>query len=128
MKFYKTGVLSSVLLVMLSTHAYACNMNHESTKHKHMHMQEEKGSKSGFCPAMMKMSESMKGIKTTGNPDLDFAQHMIPHHEAAIDMATIELEKGKDPKIQEMAKDMIKTQMKEITDLKKWIAEKKSAK
>jgi len=128
MKYYKTGVLSSVMLVMLSTYGYACDMNHESTKHKHTHMQEEKASKSGFCPAMMKMSESMKGIKTTGNPDLDFAQHMIPHHQAAIDMAKIELGRGKDPKIQQMAKAMIRTQTHEIAALKKWISEKKSTK
>ena len=35
-------------------------------------------------------------MQMSGDPDVDFARMMIPHHQSAIDMARIELEHGKD--------------------------------
>ena len=36
------------------------------------------------------------GMPMSGDPDADFAQMMIPHHQGAIDMARAELDHGKD--------------------------------
>ena len=47
---------------------------------------------------------------------------MIPHHQAAIDMAKIEVQSGKDPMLKKMAEKMIKDQEKEVADLKEWLA------
>ena len=48
----------------------------------------------------------------SGDPDVDFAHMMIPHHQGAIDMAQVELARGKDPQLREMAEDIIKAQEK----------------
>lgn len=72
-----------------------------------------------FMDAHHKMMGSMPKTMT-GDADKDFAAMMIPHHEGAIDMARIELQHGKDPKLRAMAEKMIKDQEREIAELKAW--------
>lgn len=60
-----------------------------------------------YMEAQQKMMTSMQNMKMTGNPDNDFVM-MIPHHQGAIDMAEIEVKYGKDAKLQDMAKVIIK--------------------
>jgi uncharacterized protein (DUF305 family) len=69
----------------------------------------------------MDMMKSM-GAPLTGEADVDFARNMIPHHQAAIAMAKIELEHGKDPELKKMAEKMIADQEKEISSMKAWLA------
>jgi len=40
------------------------------------------------------MHEALSSLKSTGNNDEDFVQLMLPHHQAAIDIATAELMHG----------------------------------
>jgi uncharacterized protein (DUF305 family) len=61
-------------------------------------------------------------IAYTDNPDLDFANSMIAHHQGAIAMAKIELEHGKDPEIRKLAEDVVAAQTAEIAQMKAWIA------
>jgi uncharacterized protein (DUF305 family) len=61
-------------------------------------------------------------MEYTGNVDADFARNMIAHHQGAIDMAKIVAAFGKDPKIQELAQNIIKAQEDEITVMKSWLA------
>jgi len=63
----------------------------------------------------------MKGMES-GNPDLAFAQGMLPHHVGAIKMAQVELKYGRDPHMRKLARDIIKAQEHEVGILKKWIA------
>lgn len=58
----------------------------------------------------------------TGNADKDFVAHMIPHHAGAVDMAQVQLKYGKDPELLKMARDIIKSQEKEMVFMKKWQA------
>ena len=51
----------------------------------------------------MKMHKDM-AIAYTGDSDIDFVRGMIPHHQAAIDMARIQLEYGKDAEIRKLAR------------------------
>ena len=67
------------------------------------------------------MMKSMD-VPLTGDADLDFARNMIPHHQAAISMAKIELQHGKDPELKKMAGKMIADQESEISALKAWLA------
>ena len=60
-------------------------------------------------------------VKPSGNPDIDFARGMIPHHQGAIDMAKIQLEFGKDPEMRALAEKIISDQEKEITQLNEWL-------
>jgi uncharacterized protein (DUF305 family) len=57
----------------------------------------------------------------TGNPDVDFVKGMIPHHQAAVDMAKTVLAFGKDPDVKKMAEDVIKAQEAEIAWMKDWL-------
>ena len=74
----------------------------------------------GYMKSMMTMHESMTSMKPTGDADKDFVMMMTPHHQAAIDMAKVELQFGKDSEIKKMAQDIIKAQEKEITEMKAW--------
>jgi uncharacterized protein (DUF305 family) len=51
--------------------------------------------------------------------DLDkaFLQGMVPHHQAAIDMAQVEVSKGKDPRVKQMAQAIIADQAREQTEM-----------
>jgi uncharacterized protein (DUF305 family) len=76
----------------------------------------------GLKAAMDRMHEAMMAVEYTGNPDVDFARGMIPHHQGAIDMAEIELKYGKNPEMRAMAKDIVAAQRKEIATMKHWLA------
>jgi uncharacterized protein (DUF305 family) len=72
-----------------------------------------------FKTAMDSMHKSMM-IDYTGDPDVDFAHTMMPHHQ---DAAKVELKYGKDPELRKMAEDIVSAQKKEIAELKKWVAD-----
>ncbi len=76
----------------------------------------------GYMKAMDTMHEAMGSVEYTGDPDIDFARGMIPHHQAAIDMAKVQLEYGKDPEIRKLSEDIIKAQEGEIKQLNEWLA------
>src|SRR5579859_7663292 len=63
--------------------------------------------------AMTRMDEGMS-IRQSGDPDLDFAAMMIPHHQGAIDMAKAELQFGRNPVLRRLAQGIIVEQQQEI--------------
>lgn len=72
--------------------------------------------------AMKTMHEGMMAVKPTGDADVDFVAGMIPHHQGAIDMAKVVLEKGKDPEIRKLAEGIVKAQESEIKMMTEWLA------
>jgi len=72
---------------------------------------------------MMVTSDQMMQGVMQDDPDVAFACGMIPHHQAAINMAQVELEYGDDQKMKDMAQMIIDAQTKEIEELTSWIEE-----
>lgn len=75
-----------------------------------------------FKAADAKMHKAMMATAYTGDADVDFLRGMIPHHQGAVDMATIVLKYGTDAEIRMLAGDIIKAQEKEIRMMNDWLA------
>ena len=52
--------------------------------------------------------------------DRAFIDAMIPHHQSAIEMARVALKKSKNPKIRELAENIVGAQKQEIEQMKQW--------
>ncbi len=76
----------------------------------------------GYRAANDRMHADMD-IAFTGDADIDFARGMIPHHQGAIDMATVVLEHGTDAELRTLAAEIIASQTEEIAFLRSWIAQ-----
>jgi uncharacterized protein (DUF305 family) len=56
-----------------------------------------------------------------GNPDKNFLENMIPHHQSAVDMAKMALKKALRPELKKFAQGVIDVQSKEITQYNTWL-------
>lgn len=72
--------------------------------------------------AMQEMMDNMNGMQSSGNPDNDFASMMKAHHMAAIEMAQMEVAKGTDAQVKQMAQKMIDDQQKEVAEFNTFLA------
>jgi uncharacterized protein (DUF305 family) len=71
--------------------------------------------------SMESMNEALSSLKSTGNNDEDFVRLMLPHHQAAIDMAKAELMHGQDPQMRRLAQEIITDQQSEIELMQLWL-------
>jgi uncharacterized protein (DUF305 family) len=76
---------------------------------------------------MDKMHMAMGAIKRSGSSDVDFVRLMLPHHQAAIDMAKTQLLYGKDPQMRRLAQEIITDQQLEIELMQRWLKQRESA-
>ncbi len=135
-QFYLLAALATVVNVstaLAQTPALPANKASTPPPMSTQPMPMEKGSTMNAMPGMAQgggdmrgsmagMMKSMDAMKSTGNTDKDFAMMMKMHHQGAIDMAKMELQSGKDAKMQAMAKRIIEAQQKEIKEFDKWLA------
>lgn len=70
---------------------------------------------------MNKMHADMAKDASIADPDEAFTRAMIPHHQAAIEMARIVLKHGKDEHAKKLANDVIREQAREIADMEEWL-------
>ena len=73
---------------------------------------------------MDKMHMAMGAIERSGNSDVDFVRLMLPHHQAALDMAKTQLMYGKDPQMRRLAQEIITDQQLEIELMQRWLKQR----
>ena len=61
-------------------------------------------------------------VPYTGDVEMDFRTHMIPHHQGGIDMAKIALKHTNDPETRRLAQRIIDAQQAEISEMQAWLA------
>ena len=76
---------------------------------------------SELIASMDKMHMAMGAVERFGNSDVNFVRLMLPHHQAAIDMAKTQLLHGKDPKMRRLAQEIITDQQLEIELMQRWL-------
>lgn len=78
---------------------------------------------------MSQMDHSMMGMmneledKSGKQLDKAFLEEMIVHHEGAVDMAKLVLEKSDNKELKDFANNIIEAQSKEINQMEKWLDE-----
>jgi uncharacterized protein (DUF305 family) len=74
------------------------------------------------APEATSMGDGGHDSHTTdhGANERSFLEHMIPHHQEAVDTAKIILERGENAELKKLAGEIITAQEKEITDMKSW--------
>lgn len=70
---------------------------------------------------METMHHAMASVRRSGDSDADFVRLMLPHHQAAIDMARTQLMYGKDPQMRRLAQEIITEQQSEIELMNLWL-------
>jgi uncharacterized protein (DUF305 family) len=70
---------------------------------------------------METMHTAMAAVEPSGNEDADFVNLMLPHHQAAVDMARTELLYGNDPQMRRLAQEIITDQESEIQLMQIWL-------
>jgi hypothetical protein len=73
-----------------------------------------------YRAANTKMHRDMD-ISYSGDADVDYVLGMIPHHQAAIDMARVVLQHGKDEQTKRFAAEVIREQEREIAEMREWL-------
>ncbi len=76
-----------------------------------------------FKAADGRMMKAM-AVAYTGDPDVDFRVHMIPHHQGAIDMARMALKHARSPETRTLAEAIIADQEREIGEMRAWLAKR----
>ena len=72
------------------------------------------GATAAMMQAMDRMHSEMNRVQITGDIDRDFVMLMTPHHESAVDMARVYLERGRDPELRRLSEQIIESQRREI--------------
>ena len=77
----------------------------------------------GVAEHEMGMDDDASMLEDAKPFDREFIDMMIPHHQGAIRMARVELEKGENPDLKESAEEIIDAQAKEIDEMNTWRVE-----
>lgn len=106
----KTGIFSGVIVALVAIIFFLVVGNNDASdsdgmNHSNMHNQTSSP------------QSSMSGS------DAMFFQMMIPHHQQAVDISNLALEKSKDPELLALAKEIRDGQAAEIKQMEKWLTD-----
>jgi Domain of unknown function (DUF305) len=101
---YKSARPFGLLLLILVVGALRPSVQAESNGHGSRLTASPDWSELVAC--MDKMHMAMTAVARSGNSDVDFVRLMLPHHQAAIDMAKTQLLYGKDPQMRRLAQEI----------------------
>ena len=109
------------LIVALAAFTLTVALIGRATAHDDQSQRSNDPGWSGLIAGMDKMHMAMGAVARSGNSDVDFVRLMLPHHQAAIDMAKTELLYGKDPQMRRLAQEIITDQQLEIELMQRWL-------
>lgn len=109
-KFAITAILFSALVI-----------EGQQSMPKHAAKAENDSAWAELQSSMERMHLAMQSITESGNRDANFVRLMIPHHQAAIDMAKTQLLYGKDPQMRRLAQEITTDQQSEIELMNLWL-------
>ena len=119
------------ILTKLSVAVVACgfgaSMMVQGGTHDHSGQSTAEPDWSELIASMEKMHMAMGAVQRSGNSDVDFVRLMLPHHQAAIDMAKTQLLYGKDPQMRRLAQEIITDQQLEIELMQRWLKQREPA-
>jgi uncharacterized protein (DUF305 family) len=75
---------------------------------------------------MQVMHAAMASVRPSGDNDADFVRLMLPHHQAAIDMAKTQLAYGQDAQMRRLAQEIITDQQSEIELMQLWLRQREA--
>ncbi len=85
-------------------------------------MSNMQGNNMSIMGIMDKGMQDMKAMKSSGNPDNDFAGMMKMHHMSAIEASQVQLSQGTDPTLKAMSQKMIDDQQREIAEFNTFLS------
>lgn len=103
------AVISGMAVIALT---FSCKKDNNTTSWTQPHDENR------MMDSMHVMMSRMENMTMTMDPDIDFVEMMIMHHEGAINMSTALLEAGKDDSLRKFAHKVISDQQNEIAALK----------
>jgi uncharacterized protein (DUF305 family) len=92
--------------------------------HLHSHVVTQDPNWTELMGAMNRMHTDMASAEPSGDSDVDFVKLMLPHHQAAIDMAKTQLMRGKDPQVRRLAQEILTDQDSEIQLMQLWLKQR----
>jgi uncharacterized protein (DUF305 family) len=75
---------------------------------------------------MMGSDDDLYRLKNADDFDVAFLEHMIPHHQMAVMMASMLKDGTQRPEMKKLADDIITSQTNEIDQMRTWLDERKS--
>ena len=94
--------------------------------HSHTSASTPESKWSELVGSMNVMHAAMASVRPSGDNDADFVKLMLPHHQAAIDMAKTQLAYGQDPQMRRLAQEIITDQQSEIELMQLWLRQREA--
>lgn len=115
MNFIDVKKLVVIGIILMNVSNFACRQGSPMQIHQQVACFSQ--SKNTFLMLMDTMMRHMSAAKTGISPDYDFMSQMIPHHQAAIEMAKYEIQNGRNFQMVQLAKSIVAEQAVEIQQM-----------